>query len=159
MEFACCSVTEVHLAEATLLTYSWTFPVFQRRFHLPDGQGSRKRHAQRGQAGRIGNNLQALLHTNNGDAFVQQHPPNTKALGVQSLRSGAPHSACTSLMGVLPYRFSISVKSRSPCLCNSILFSCRMSRRLLTRDSMPAYIQEKSQRGLLTSQIPGWKQN
>lgn len=77
----------------------------------------------------------------------------------RSLHFGAPNSACASLMGVLPYRFSISVKSRSPCLCNSTLFSCRTSWRLLTRDSMPAHVQEKSQRGLLTPQIPGWKQN
>lgn len=84
---------------------------------------------------------------------------NFKKQKHHSLHFGPPNSACASLMGVLPYRFSISVKSRSPCLCNSTLFSCRTCWRLLTRDSMPAHVQEKSQRGILTPQIPGWKQN
>lgn len=58
----------------------------------------------------------------------------------------ASNSASVSLTGAVPYRFTISVKSRSPCLCNSMLFNCRTSWRLLTRDSMPA-IFKRSYRG------------
>lgn len=57
-----------------------------------------------------------------------------------------PNSESVSLTGATPYRFTISVKSRSPCLCNSTLFNCRTCWRLLTRDSMPAMFK-RSYRG------------
>lgn len=129
-----CFVIEAHLAGAGLLTYAWTFPAFSRalstaekRFHLPDWQGSRKKkiqwwmQAQTGQAGRFRNNHQALLCKKKGDVIVQHHLSNTKALKVcrylvleenlkklkaHSLHFGVPNSACASLTG---YSLTVSV--------------------------------------------------
>lgn len=127
-----CFVIEAHLAGTGLLTFAWTFLAFspalstpEKRFNLPDWQGSRKiqwwMQAQTGQAGRFRNNHQALLCKEKGDVIFQHHLSNTKALEVcrhlvlkenlkkqkpHSLRFGVPNSACASLTW---YSLTVSV--------------------------------------------------